>query len=179
MTSQDKEQEQQVLLSQLEGIENVRRVMHEGQEYWSVVDVVGFLTDAANPSKYWHTMRGRMQGEGAKETLSQIVELPMRSADGRLRKTNAMNRQTLLRVIQSITSPKVEPLKLFLAEAGEEHFSRMEQQSDSVENLRQHYRDLGRDTEWITARILYIVTRNVWTSEVQARGVDDGLALHV
>lgn len=71
MSREDEKQEQQGLLP-LEGIERIRRVIHEGQEYWSVVDVVGFLTDAVNPSKYWNTMRGRMQGEGgAQETLSQ------------------------------------------------------------------------------------------------------------
>jgi len=167
------EEEETQALTPLEGVERIRRVMHEGLEYWSVVDVVGFLTDAANPSKYWNTMRSRMQGEGAQETLSQIIELPMKSADGRHRKTDAMTRQTLLRLVQSIPSGKAEPFKLFLAEAGEEKITQMEQQADSVEELRQRYRKLGRDEDWINARILYIVTRNVWTSEVQLRGVDD------
>jgi hypothetical protein len=102
----------------LEGVERIRRVMHEGQEYWSVVDVIAFLTDSANPSKYWYVLQKRMQSEGARETLSQIIQLPMRSADGRLRKTDAMTRPTLLRLVQSIPSPKAEPFMLFLAEAG-------------------------------------------------------------
>ena len=167
------EEEETQALTPLEGVERIRRVMHEGQEYWSVIDVIGFLTDAANPSKYWNTMRSRMQGQGAQETLAQIIELPMKSADGRHRKTDAMTRQTLLRLVQSIPSRKAEPFKLFLAEAGEEKITQMEQQADSVEELRQRYRKLGRDEDWINARILYIVTRNVWTSEVQMRGVDD------
>jgi len=167
------EEEETRALTPLEGVERIRRVMHEGQEYWSVIDVVGFLTDAANPSKYWNTMRSRMQGEGARETLAQIIELPMKSADGRHRKTDAMTRQTLLRLVQSIPSGKAEPFKIFLAEAGEEKITQMEQQADSVEELRQRYRKLGRDEDWINARILYIVTRNAWTSEVQLRGVDD------
>ncbi len=102
-------EEEKRALTPLEGIERIRRVMHEGQEYWSVVDVVGFLTEAANPSKYWNTMRNRMQGEGAQETLAQIIELPMKSADGRHRKTDAMTRQTLFRLVQSIPSGKAEP----------------------------------------------------------------------
>lgn len=157
----------------LAGIERIRRVIHEGQEYWSVVDVVGFLTEATNPSKYWNTMRSRMQSEGAQETLTQIISLPMKSADGRHRKTDAMTRSTLLRLVQSIPSPKAEPFKLFLAEAGEEKITRIEQQADSVEELRQRYRHLGRNEEWINARILYIATRNAWTSEIQVRGVND------
>jgi hypothetical protein len=176
MAHEEEKQEQQALIP-LEGVERIRRVMHEGQEYWSVVDVVGFLTEAANPSKYWHTMRSRMQSEGAQETLSQIIELPMKSADGRLRKTDAMNRQTLLRLVQSIPSPKAEPFKLFLAQAGDEMLTEMEQQSDTLEAMRDHYRRLKRDEEWITARIIYIATRNAWTSEIQLRGIDDSLSI--
>lgn len=84
---------------------------------------------------------------------------------------------TLLRLIQSIPSSKVEPLKLFLAAAGDEKIALIEQHADSVEQLRQHYRELGRDEEWIIARILYIVTRNAWTSEIQVRGVADSLSI--
>lgn len=171
-----REEEQQELLP-LEGVERIRRVIHRGREYWSVVDVVGFLTDAANPSKYWHTMRSRMHTEGAQETLSQIIELPMKSADGRLRKTDAMDRLTLLRLVQSIPSPRAEPFKLFLAEAGNEILTEIEQQSDTLEAMRDHYRQLQRDEEWITARILYIATRNAWTSEIQLRGVDDSMSI--
>lgn len=174
MSDEDTGQDQRALLP-LEGIEQIRRVIHEGQEYWSVIDVVGFLTSAAHPSKYWNTMRSRMQSEGARETLAQIIELPMKSADGRLRKTDAMTRPTLLRLVQSIPSPKAEPFKLFLAEAGDETLTEMERQHDTLEAIRDHYRQLERDEEWITARIIYIATRNVWTSEIQMRGVDDSL----
>lgn len=159
-------------LLSLTGFEYVRRVIHNGQEYWSVVDVVGWLTEAPDPSKQWTNIWRRMTGEGAKETLSQIIKLPMKSADGRLRRTDAVNRQALLRLIQSISSPKTEPLKLFLAEAGDEKITQSERQ-DSLEEVRQKYRSMGRDEDWINARILYIVTRNAWTSEIQARGVDD------
>ena len=157
---EEQEQQEQHALLLLAGVERIRRVLHEGQEYWSVIDVIGFLTDAATPSKYWNTMRSRMQSEGARETLSQIIQLPMRSADGRLRKTDAMTRPTLLRLLQSIPSPKAEPFKLFLAEAGEEILTEVEQQSNTLEGLRDHYRRLHHDEEWITARILYIATRN-------------------
>lgn len=172
----ENEEDKRALLP-LAGVERIRRVMHEGQEYWSVVDVVGFLTDAATPSKYWHTMRSRMQSEGAQETLSQIIDIPMKSADGRLRKTAAMNRQTLLRLVQSIPSPRAEPFKLFLAEAGDEVLTEIEQQSDTLEAMRDHYRKLKRDEEWITARIIYIATRNAWTSEIQLRGIDDSVSI--
>jgi hypothetical protein len=140
-----KEEQRELLL--LEGVERIRRVMHEGQEYWSVVDVIAFLTDSADPSKYWYVTRKRMQTEGARETLSQIIALPMRSTDGRLRQTDAMTRLTLLRLAQSIPSPKVELFKLFLAEAGEETLTEIEQQSDTLESLRDHYRQLKCDEE--------------------------------
>ena len=72
------EEEETRALTPLEGVERIRRVMHEGLEYWSVIDVVGFLTDAANPSKYWHTMRSRMQGEGARNPQMDDIARPMR-----------------------------------------------------------------------------------------------------
>jgi hypothetical protein len=156
------DEHEQRSLFQLQGIERIRRAIHEEQEYWSVVDVIGWLTDAVNASKLWNTIRSRLTSEGAQETLSQIVELPMRPADGRHRKTDAMTRATLLRLVQSISSPKAEPFKLFLAEAGEDQLSQSEQQGDSVEEMRQRYRKLERDEKWITVRILYLVTRNVW-----------------
>lgn len=96
-----------------------------------------------------------------------------RTRDG----VDAMNRQTLLRLVQSIPSPKAEPFKLFLAEAGDEMLTEMEQQSDTLEAMRDHYRRLKRDEEWITARIIYIATRNAWTSEIQLRGIDDSLSI--
>jgi len=78
----DERQQEPPSLLLLEGVERIRRVLHEGQEYWSVVDVIAFLTDSANPSKYWYVVQKRMQSEGARETLSQIIQLPMSSADG-------------------------------------------------------------------------------------------------
>lgn len=174
MEDERRDQEQQSLLS---GIEKIRRMIHEGQEYWSVVDVVGFLTGASDPSKYWYTIRSRMKSEGGQETLAQILELPMRAADGRLRRTAAMTRPTLLRLVQSIVSPKAEPFKLFLAEAGDEKLTQMERQAENLDAMRDHYRQLDRDEEWITARIVYIATRNAWTSEIQLRGVDDSVSI--
>jgi DNA-damage-inducible protein D len=176
MEDSNNEQDPRSLLL-LAGIENIRRVIYDGQEYWSVVDTIGWLTDAANASKAWATIRSRMTSEGAQETLSYIIQLPMQSKDGRHRNTDAMTRQTLLRLVQSVSSPKAEPFKLFLAEAGEDYLSQAEQQVDSVEEMRQRYRKLGRDENWINARILYIVTRNAWTSEIQGRGIDDNLTI--
>jgi len=172
MSNENEGQDQQAFVS-LAGIEHIRRAIHNGQEYWSVVDVVGFLTGAPNPSEYWNTIRTRMRSEGAQETLSQIIELPMRSADGRHRKTDTMTRPTLLRFVQSIASPKAEPLKLFLAQAGDEYLTQRELQAESLDEMRSHYRKLGRGEDWITARIIYLATRNVWTSEIQARGVGE------
>jgi len=131
----------------LEGVERIRRVIHEGQEYWSVVDVVGFLTEAANPSKYWSTMRSRMQSEGAQETLAQIIELPMKSADGRHRKTDAMTRQTLLRLVQSIPSPNNladhnTRMELILRALGEETATGLHQKNES-----QGYGKIERDVK--------------------------------
>lgn len=178
MDNENKGQDARSLLA-LAGIENIRRAVIDGIEYWSVVDTIGWLLNAgsaSNASKYWNKIRVRMTSEGARETLEQIIQIPMKSLDGRHRNTDAMTRSTLLRLVQSVSSPKAEPFKIFLAEAGEEQLIQAEQQ-DSVEQMRQHYRKLGREEQWIDARILYLVTRNAWTSEIQMRGVDDSLSI--
>ena len=178
MENEDGGQDARSLLV-LAGIENIRRTFIDGVEYWSVVDTIGWLLNAgsaSSASKYWNKIRARMTSEGARETLAQIIQIPMKSQDGRHRNTDAMTRATLLRLVQSVSSPKAEPFKIFLAEAGEEQLIQAEQQ-DSVEQMRQHYRKLGREERWIDARILYLVTRNVWTSEIQMRGIDDSLSI--
>jgi len=170
MENENKGEDGRALLA-LAGIENIRRTVINGIEYWSVVDTIGWLLNAgsaSSASKYWNKIRARMTSEGARETLAQIIQIPMKSQDGRHRKTDAMTRPTLLRLVQSVSSPKAEPFKIFLAEAGEEQLIAAEQQ-DSVEQMRQHYRMLGRNEQWIDARILYLVTRNAWTRSEERR----------
>lgn len=103
-----------------EGMWPVRRQWHNGQWYLSIIDVVRVLTDSAAPRQYWVDMKKRMQGEGYHEVSEKILQLKMRALDGKLRTTEATNVETMLRIIQSIPSPKAEPFKLWLAKIGAE-----------------------------------------------------------
>jgi BRO family protein len=98
----------------------IRREWIEGRWYFSVIDVVGVLTDAPKPRQYWHDMKRRVQGEGFREVSAKCRQLKMHSADGKLRETDAADVETMLRLIQSVPSPKAEPVKQWLARVGAE-----------------------------------------------------------
>jgi hypothetical protein len=99
---------------------SIRRVWHDGRWFFSVIDVVGLLTDAPKPRMYWADMKRYVQGEGFAEVLEKIQQLKLRAADGKMRETDAADTETLLRLIQSIPSPKAEPVKQWLARVGAE-----------------------------------------------------------
>jgi DNA-damage-inducible protein D len=98
----------------------IRQQWHDGQWYFSVVDVVGLLSEAASARTYWAQLKAKLGAEGASETLQDILPLKMRALDGKLRLTDATNVETMLRIIESIPSPKAEPVKQWLARLGAE-----------------------------------------------------------
>lgn len=96
----------------------IRRQIHDGRMFFSVIDVIAVLTDSTNPRNYWNMLKRRMSDEGAAETYTKCVQLRMIAADGRQRLTDAADAETLLRIIQSVPSPKAEPVKQWLARVG-------------------------------------------------------------
>ena len=152
----------------------IRRVFHEGRWFFSVIDVVGLLTDAPKPRNYWADMKRTIQTEGFSQLLEKIQQLKMVASDGKQRLTDAADAETMLRIIQSIPSPKAEPLKQWLARVGTERLREMENPALAADRLRQEYRRLGYDDEWIGQRLLNIVTRDELTGEWQQRGVEEG-----
>lgn len=98
----------------------IRRQWHDGRWFFSVVDVVGLLADSDAPSKYWSAMKARIQDEGFRELSTKCRQLKMRSLDGKSYKTDAADVETMLRIVQSIPSPKAEPVKQWLAKVGAE-----------------------------------------------------------
>lgn len=103
---------------QEEGARLIRRRWHDGRWYFSVIDVVRILTDSPNPRTYWAVLKKRLQNEGARELLTTCKQLKMRSTDGKMRATDAADAETMLRIVQSIPSPKAEPIKQWLAQEG-------------------------------------------------------------
>lgn len=152
----------------------IRRVWYKGEWYYSIVDVIAILTDSRSPRQYWSTLKARAKAEGLDEALVQIEQLRIQSQDNRFRLTDTANRQTLLRIIQSIPSPRAEPFRLWLAQVGEERIEEIENPEVALDRVRAIYRAKGYDNEWIEARIRGDLVRNELTDEWRERGAKEG-----
>ncbi len=152
---------------------NVRSHWDVVQEKWyfSVVDVVQVLTDSSIPKRYWSDLRRKLEKESG-HPYEEIVRLKMSSADGKSRETDTADVQTLLRLIQSIPSPKAEPFKLWLAKVGYERMQEIADPAQSLDRARQNWQKLGRSEKWIQQRMTGQETRNKLTDYWQTHGVE-------
>src|SRR5260221_5221104 len=139
--------------------QRIRRQWVEDRWYFSVVDVVGLLTEAAEPRTYWAQLKGKLGTEGAVETLQTLKQLRMEAADGKQRLTDCADAQTMLRIVQSIPSPKAEPVKHWLATVGTERLEELENPALAIDRARQYYLAQGYSADWIAQRLRSIVTR--------------------
>ncbi len=145
----------------------IRRVYDEKSETWffSVVDIVQVLTQQADyqmARKYWNKLKGRLRAEGS-EPVTNCHRLKMVTEDGKLRLMDTASAQTLLRLVQSIPSPKAEPIKLWLAKVGYERMQEMADPSRSLDRARETWQKHGRSTKWIQQRMMGQETRNKLT----------------
>ena len=163
----------QLSIFDAEATAQIRHVWHDGRWFFSVIDVVGVLTENTAPRRYWSDLKRKLHDEGF-EPYEKIVQLKMLAPDGKQRLTDAADAETLLRIVQSIPSPKVEPLKQWLARVGTERLREMENPALAVDRLQREYRRLGYDEDWIGQRLLNIVTRDELTDEWQQRGAEEG-----
>ena len=154
----------------------VRRHWDEGGELWyfSIVDVVQILTDSTIPRRYWSDLKIKLQVEGS-EVYEKIVQLKMAAPDGKQRETDCLSTEDLLRVIQSIPSPKAEPFKLWLAKVGYERIEETEDPELAMERAMKTYLKKGYTKEWINQRLKSIEVRKELTDEWQERGMKEGL----
>jgi hypothetical protein len=141
--------------------------------YFSIVDIVGVLTDSPNPRKYWSVLKGRLKQEGNQLTTI-CSQLKMRSTDGKLYLTDVADTEQLLRLIQSIPSPKAEPFKLWLAKVGYERIEETQDPEKSIDRAMENYLKLGYSKEWINQRLKSIEVRKELTDEWENRGVRKG-----
>lgn len=153
----------------------IRAAWNEEEEQWyfSVVDVVGALTDSVDKSAYWRKLKQRLKNEGS-ETVTICHRLKMQAEDGKMRLTDAANTKGILRIIQSIPSPKAEPFKQWLAQVGAERIEEIE--NPEIAQIRAHeiYRQKGYSEEWIERRMRGIETRNELTDAWSEHGVEEG-----
>ena len=139
--------------------------------YFSVVDVVQVLTDSSIPKRYWSDLRRKLEKESG-QPYEKIVRLKMPSADGKSRETDTADVQTMLRLIQSIPSPKAEPFKLWLAKVGYERMQEMTDPAQSLDRARENWQKMGRSEKWIQQRMTGQETRNKLTDYWQTHGVE-------
>lgn len=142
--------------------------------YFSIVDVVAVLTDSPNPQTYWRVMKKRLKDEG-NETVTNCNALKMTAADGKKRLTDVATTEQLLRIIQSIPSPKAEPFKLWLAEVGRERIEETIDPEQAIDRALETYLKKGYTREWINQRLQAIQVRKELTDEWQDRGVKKGV----
>ena len=154
----------------------IRTAWNEETEEWyfSVVDVIAVLTDSPNPATYWRVLKKRLKDEG-NETVTSCNGLKMTAADGKKRMTDVADTEQLLRIIQSIPSPKAEPFKLWLAQVGRERIEETIDPELTIDRAFETYRKKGYSTEWIQQRLLSIRIRNNLTDEWDKRGVQKGV----
>ncbi|MHB8829976.1 MAG: BRO-N domain-containing protein [Syntrophales bacterium] len=143
----------------------IRRLYDEQKETWyfSVIDVVGALTDSANPRDYWFKMKTRVKSEDGLELSTICRQLKMKAPDGKMRETDTANVEAIFRIIQSIPSPKAEPLKQWLAKVGYERIQDMSDPARSLDRAREYWKQHGRSEKWIQQRMMGQETRNKLT----------------
>lgn len=156
----------------------VRTVWNADEEEWyfSVVDVCNVLSDSAgkDPGAYWRKLKQRLKAEGS-EVVTKCHELKMQAADGKYYKTDALNTKGVLRLIQSIPSPKAEPFKIWLAQVGSERLDEIADPEKAIQRGAAYYREKGYSDEWINQRLRTIEIRKKLTDEWSARGVETDL----
>ena len=157
---------------------NIRRVYDKETETWffSVVDIIGILTrqsEYQTARKYWNKLKERLKKEG-NESVTNCHQLKMVAEDGKLRLTDTANVETLLRLIQSVPSPKAEPIKLWLAKVGYERIQEISDPERSLNRARENWQKHGRSQKWIQQRMMGQETRNKLTDYWKESGVKMG-----
>jgi hypothetical protein len=143
------------------------------QWYFSVIDVIEILTGSDRPRKYWNDLKKKLKTEGS-ELSEKIGQLKMAAADGKMYATDVADTESLLRIIQSIPSPKAEPFKQWLAKVGYERMQEIADPAQSLDRARENWQKLGRSEKWIQQRMTGQETRNKLTDYWQNSGVKKG-----
>lgn len=139
--------------------------------YFSIVDVIETLTNSPRPRKYWNALKTKLKQEGS-ELSQKLGQLKMVAEDGKLRETDVGDVEQLLRLIQSIPSPKAEPFKQWLAKVGYERMQEINNPEQSIERARENWQKLGRSEKWIQQRMTGQETRNKLTDYWKDNGVE-------
>ncbi|MDP3948236.1 MAG: Bro-N domain-containing protein [bacterium] len=150
----------------------IRRIIHKNEWWFSVIDVIEALTGTDRPRKYWSDLKKKLVNEGYSEVSEKIGQLKLKAADGKKYLTDCANTETMLRIVQSVPSPKAEPFKRWLARVGFERIQEIEDPELAQKRARALYRAKGYPDEWIERRIRGIAIREELTDQWQKHGVE-------
>lgn len=158
------------------GDDKIRAIWDDDQEKWyfSIVDVIAVLTESPNPQTYWRVLKKRLKDEG-NETVTNCNALKMRAVDGKMRLTDVADTEQLLRIIQSVPSPKAEPFKMWLAKVGADRLDQMQDPELSIQQAMIDYKRLGYSDNWINQRLKSIEIRKDLTDQWKLHNVEEGV----
>jgi len=151
----------------------IRRIIHNNEWWFSIVDVVAALSGTDRPRKYWNDLKNKLTAEGYVEVSEKIGQLKMQAPDGKMRETDCANTETMFRIIQSIPSPKAEPFKRWLAKVGYERVQEIENPELATKRTRALYKAKGYSDDWIEKRMRGIAIREELTDEWKKREVKE------
>jgi len=139
--------------------------------FFSVVDVIGALTESTNPAHYWRTLKSRMINEG-NETVTNCDTFKLKAKDGKLRNTDMLDTKNIFRLIESVPSPKAEPFKMWLANLGSERIDEVFDPEIAIKRAIEYYRKRGYSDKWIEVRLKGILGRNKLTDVWKDGGIE-------
>ena len=151
----------------------IRKIWHNEEWHFSIVDIVEVLTDSPSPRTYWAKLKKKLFDESG-QTFQNSERLKLTANDGRQRVTDCANTEGVLRIVMSVPSPKAEPLKMWLAQVGTERIQETENPELGYERMTEIYRANGYTDEWIKNRLQTIETRKQLTDEWKKRGIKEG-----
>ncbi len=155
------------------GAKQIRRIWHDEQWFFSIVDIVAALTDSDNPRNYWSMLKARELKQSEVQLSTFCVQLKLTSSDGKTYTTDCVNTESAFRIIQSIPSPKAEPFKRWLAQVGYERVQEIENPELAQQRMRELYKQKGYPDDWVEKRVRGIAVRDELTGEWQKRGILD------
>jgi len=153
----------------------IRKILHDGEWWFSIIDIVEVLVGSDRPRKYWNDLKNKLVAEGYSEVSEKIGQLKMPAPDGKMRLTDCANTETMFRIIQSIPSPRVEPLKRWLARVGKERIDEIENPELAMARMQELYEKKGYPKEWVDKRLRGIAVRQDLTDEWKDRGASNSL----
>lgn len=152
--------------------QKIRRIWHENQWWFSVVDVVAVLTESKDAGAYWRKLKQRLRTDEGSEVVTNCHALKLEASDGKKYATDCANTETMFRIIQSVPSPNAEPFKRWLAKVGYERIQEIEDPELSQQRMKQIYEQKGYSRDWIDKRLRGIAIRQNLTDEWKERGIN-------